>query len=324
MKAAPPDFSRRISVYQRGGNSGLGVVTLFSMLGVAAVGVPAYPLLREHTGWLVVLLMLGMIIGMLVGFALLMWADMRWRRFRGLAPRFMQTAQVAINAAGIAVAGLGLVAWRDVLALEGIPDCEFALMVHTRQFEKLMLDAPVEDLTPVLSHYMDQQALQPDPDEARCKAAGIIRCRAVVFHWPLFMAWIWAGYLLSGALGIAMWVATNNAGGARNLLILVVVVPPIVAWLVWAIPFTRLGMFSPCRAHWFELDGAHLHSTDGTWDFDVGQTTVIHRRSKGVSFDLDFLSLRPATGRGIDLLFEGEDARFMLDAICKRKLIVVP
>ena len=329
VAAAPPDFSGRTSVSQHGGNAGLGPILLFTMLGMAAVGVPAYPLLDRHIGWITTLVVVGMIvgmfIGMLVGFALLMWSESVWRRYRDLPPRFLGTTQVDIGTAGIAVEGLGVVAWRDVLAWEGIPDCEAALMVHTRQFEKLMLSAPVHVLIPLLMHYMDRQTLEVDAEAVRRREAGIMNCRAALFNWPVFMAGIWAGYLLSGALVIASLVAKPDGGLLKNLSFIAIGLPAI-AWLVWAIPFSQLDKSTGGRVCAFEFDGTHLRSTDGKWHFNLNDVVAIDRRSKGIGFDLEILSLRPAKGRGIDMLIEREDARAMLDSLKKRTLIdrVVP
>jgi len=289
------------------------------MMGVAAGAVAAHLLFDAGHTWILVSGVLGALLGLVLGSILMMWSEVSARRARGLPKLFHATTKVDISAAGISVEGLGLAAWGDLLGFERVPDSETYLMVHTRQFENLMLDAPTELLIPLLTYHMDRPPGQGTNAVAGSLAPDVIRCKAVVFHWPAFMAWIWAGYLVAAAVGVAM-LTVPEAERAQNVGLMMFVLPA-TAWLVWAIPFTQLGMFAARRVRWFELSDARLRSTDGTWDLDLQHVKVRHRRSSGAGFALDFLSLRPATGRGLDILVDTCDARAMLDAIVKRKLI---
>lgn len=319
----PPDFSRSIGVSQHGnGSGGFSLIMLCTMVPMGAAFYLGMLLDQRASGvWfvlgMVVLVVLGLV-ATLMGIGLAMWIEGRWRILRGLAPLFNDTTQVDIDAAGLAVQGLGTVAWRDVLALEGIPDSESALIVHTRPFEKLMLQAPTEELGAVLSHYMDLQSRSGDLEQQRLAAAGSVRCRALVFDWPRFMAWIWAGYLLAATAGAVMLFAKPDAGLFKHLVMLFVLMP-MVAWLVWAFPFSQLGVFAPGRVRAFELEGWQLRS-GGALEFDLREACVTLRRSKGIGFDLEFISVRPFKGRGIDILIADQEQRALLEAITERGL----
>lgn len=319
MNVTPPDFSRKIPVMQDSAGGGCIMIIGAVIMGGAGIFIPAVWLAGDFSWSAMAFCFACFLGGTILGLALGSWVENCLRRLRGLAPPFYASTQVDIDAAGVSVEGIGVVAWRDVLAIEAIPDSDSALLVHTRQHEKLMLSAPTEELIPLISHYMDQ-FLKGDSEGVQNKSEGIIRCRVVVFHWPRFMVWVWAGYLLSGALSIAMIAASPYADFLKNL-ILIVVLMPVFPWLVWAVPFARLGLFASSRVRVFELDGAHLRSTDGTWDFDLNEVTVIDRHSKGIGFDLQVLSFRPSTGRGVDILIDDEDGWAILHAMARRKLI---
>ncbi len=159
MSAAPPDFSRAISVSQHAnGNGSASLVIGCALLGGLGLVIPLATLLDDRGFWSAMLGALALMVGSLLGLALGMALEHLWRRMRGLPALYMATTRVDIGAPGLAVEGLGVVPWCDVLALEGIPDSEHALIVHTRQFEKLMLEAPTDELFPLMSHYMDLHA----------------------------------------------------------------------------------------------------------------------------------------------------------------------
>lgn len=157
------------------------------------------------SGWLgaVGMLVLSVIVTVVMLGSVVLWSvlEERWRSWRGHAASFSETTQVDINARGLSIRGLGSVRWADVLSIEDIPDSESCLIVHTRPFGELLLEAPAQELGTLINHHMSTQT-GPKPSEA--PLAGSLRFRAVVFHWPRFRAWVMAGYLLAGAMGAAL------------------------------------------------------------------------------------------------------------------------
>jgi hypothetical protein len=123
----------------------------------------------EATGWYIALGMvtwLALFAVWLVGLVFVVrgwiWVETDWLRSgKARAKPFDATAQVDIGEDGFSVEGLGRVEWIDVLTIEGIPDSDSYLIVHTRPFRKLMLTAPVDELARVLNHYLELKTAAP-------------------------------------------------------------------------------------------------------------------------------------------------------------------
>jgi hypothetical protein len=320
-----PAFSRRIHVTQFDGASiwpTLGVCALYSALIFAAT---VWLVDMDATGWYIALGMvtwLALFAVWLVGVVFVVrgwiWVETKWLRSGKARPKpFDATAQVDIGEGGFSVEGLGRVEWIDVLTIEGIPDSDSYLIVHTRPFRKLMLTAPVDELARVLNHYL---ALKTAAPPAR---AGTVQSRAMFFCWRCFLAWIWAGYALAWAAGIALLSNASDAGFLKTVVALGVLVP-LTAWLVWAIPFARISTFASSRVRAFELDGTRLRSTDGEWEADLLRARVSRRYASGLGYEFSFLAIRPQSGKRVDLMLEGgADQHALLEALADRGLLPV-
>lgn len=320
-----PVFSRNVQVTQFEGAivwPTLAVCAAYTAL-IGAVAVQVIDMDAE--GWYIAL---GMLAGLalfalwLVGLVFVVrawvWVETRWLRAGRPRPAlFNGSAQVDVDASGLAVQGLGRVDWIDVLSIEGIPDSDSHLIVHTRPLGKLMLAAPVDELAPVVNHYLDLSS------RAATSPAGHLQSRAIVFCWRCFQAWIWAGYALAGAAGIALLFNASDAGFLKTLVGLCVLVP-LIAWLVWFFPFARIGTFSHSRVRAFELDGTRLRSLDGRWQADLRQARVRHRQVSGLGYEFAFLEIRPKAGKRLDLLLEGSaEQAALLEALGERGLLVL-
>lgn len=324
---SPPVFSRHIQVTQLDGVRiwpTLLVCALYTLLiGAATVWVVD----MEATGWHIAL---GMVVWLalfalwLVGLVVVVrawiWVETHWLRAGQRRPApFNASTQVEVCEDGLHLQGLGSVDWIDVLALEGIPDSDNYLIVHTRPFRKLMLTAPVDELAPAINHYLERaSSAQATPKGPRTVA---LQTRAMVFCWRCFLAWVWAGYALAGAAGIALLLNASDAGFLKTVVGLCVLMP-LIAWLVWAVPFSRISTFSHSRVRAFELDGTRLRSIDGEWQVDLLRARVDHRHVSGLGYEFSFLSVRPKEGKGRDLLLEGgADQEALLDALCERGVL---
>ena len=299
-----PAFTGRIPVSQMGAGGGL-----VDLVGPLACGfVLAAPFFAGFVwtiddnakGWrfaaLIVAGLLMVLLGtvaLMAGFVAWMRIAPWWRRKRGLPEEFSRTTKVEIGSRGLRVNGLGQIHWRDVLATEGVPDSDSYLIVHTRLFGRLLLQAPLDALRPVFAHHMAQ------PPATRSETLSV---RAIVFHWPRFRAWIWLGYALAGAVAVALLLHSPDAGLFKTLVGLCVT--PFIAHFVWWIPFDQLSTFSAKRVRAFVLEGSVLRSTDGGWSVDLRQRPAVHRRACGFGYDIEFLTLRPREGGRFDLVLD--------------------
>ncbi|MDH6166757.1 hypothetical protein M2282_001904 [Variovorax boronicumulans] len=318
-----PVFSQRIQVTQPDA-SGIWPILLLCAAYTALIFVGAAWLIDpDATGWYIALgmvAMIGLFAAWLVGLVFVVrawiWVETHWLRLAKSRPKlFNEKTLVDIGEEGFSVQGLGCVEWIDVLSLEGIPDSDNYLIVHTRPFKKLMLTAPVDELVPVFNHYLAQRS------NAGAMPKGILQSRAMLFCWRCFLAWVWAGYALAGAAGIAMLLHAPDVGFLKTVVALCVLLP-MIAWLVWAIPFSRISTFSHSRVRAFQLDNTQLRSIDGDWQIDLRQARVSHRRAKGLGYEFDFLAIRPKAGKSLDLLLEGgADQEALLDALSERGLL---
>lgn len=307
-----PVFSRCIQVQQvEAGAKGLWFLLPMVLLTAPPLAGAAW--FMDRDGWagtlgvcLCIALALAMcMVGLVAGF----WFEGRLRAWRGKAPLFSETTQVDIHENGITVDALGLVAWIDVLAIEGIPDSSSCLVVHTRPFHKLMMSAPVDELAHVIQHYMTQETSPRQHDRT-----ALLQVRAVVFSWRRFITWIWAGYALAGALGLLILQNANDAGFFKTLVALGVLMP-LSAWLVWMIPFAQLGMFAPGRTRAFELESAVLRSTDGAVRIDLSGAQIESRCVSGLGYDFSFVSICSENSARLDLLLDDAERHALIDAL---------
>ena len=316
-----PVFSRSIQVTQTDASGIWPILVLCTAYSALLVAGAAWAIDLDAKGWHIALDMLALLalvalwlVGLVAVVRAWIWVETHWLA-KGRARPFSECTPVDIGEAGFSVQGLGHVDWIDVLALEGIPDSDNYLIVHTRPFRKLMLAAPVDELVPVFNHYLAQAG------SAKATRAGTLQSRALVFCWRCFLAWIWAGYALAGAGGIALLLNASNAGFVKTMVGLCVLMP-LVAWLVWAVPISRISTFAPSRVRAFELQGTRLRRTDGEWQSDLLQSRISLRRASGIGYEFSFLAIRPPSGKGLDLILQGgAEQEALLDALSDRGLL---
>ena len=315
-----PVFSRRIQVAQmEGGAGGMWVLLLVCILLMAPpLAAGAWLIEREDVvGVLGVWLSIALtLVVCLVSLLVWAWLDTRWRTWRGKPALFSAMTQVDIDERGLAVQTLGHIEWIDVLAIEGIPDSSSYLVVHTRTFQKLMMSAPVDELAEVISHYLAKKNV-PTVAAAR---SPVLQLRAVVFRWPRFIAWIWAGYAVAGVVGLVLLQHANDAGFFKTLVALGVLLP-LSAWLVWMIPLAQLDVLAPSRVRAFELEDAALRSTDDAVRIDLRRARIDLRSVSGLGYDFSFFRVRPEKGPRLDLILGDDDRRALLDVLEQRGLM---
>jgi hypothetical protein len=318
-----PRFDARIPVSQTGADIHFVGMLGFSMLCAAPFFAAALWFADESpTGWRAaasalagVGLILVACVAMLAGLVGWMVLETKWRRWRGQPDLFNETTAVAVGPLGLTIDGLGHADWADVLSTEGVPDSDSHLILHTRPFGKVMLQAPLDTLAATVAHYLDR------PGDAEPADTPL---RAIVFSWPRFCAWIWTGYALAGAVAVGLIFVNPHAGTFKTLVALGVLMP-LTAWLVWWIPFAQLGTFSAKRVRAFTLDGTELRSTDGRWAVDLRQHPAVYREARGVGYALEFLTLRPREGGRFDIVLgQAPEHHALLSTLRDRGLLSSP
>ena len=317
---APPHYAADTSVSQVGSGVSLTGLLGLSMLCAAPGMWLAVQFDAEATGWRAAYASLGMfsgialsMMGMVGGMVLWFVLEHYWLRLRGRVP-FSQTTALRLDAQGLSVAGLGTCPWQEVLSYEGVPDSDSTLIIHTRPYGGLLVHAETDLLLPVLDHYL-QATRESALREARLgEADAVLRFKAMVFHWPRFLAWIIAGYGLAGGIGIALLYNAGNAGLLKTVVGLVVLLP-LSAWLLWTIPFWQLSLFGARRTRAFELAGHTLRSLDDAWQLDLRETRARFRSVSGIGYAMAFFTLRPKRGRRLDLILEAPERDALADAL---------
>lgn len=325
---APPGFSGRINVSQLGNQSvekgewlRLGCGSVCGMPFLVAAGYAAWHM-EDETGWRATLLGAGALVLIALAICAAMLGFTLYSRFEaksdnrpGAPKRFHGATGVNLDADGFFIEALGLVAWRDVLALEGIPDSDSYFIVYTEPYGKLLLTASVDDVIPVFHHYMAAADEQPGI-VAQEDGAKLFAFKALVFSWPRFMAWIVAGYFFA-ALTVVGMICAGSPDGMKVLAL--PIVAAMVAWLVWSFPFSRIDLFGAQRVAAFVIDDAdQLASIDGRWKIDLRHASIRRRRSSGIGFTIEFISIRPRTGRWLDLILDGGPLSALSEELMKR------
>lgn len=318
-----PVFSRRIQVTQMDATGIGAIIFLCLAYSMLLMGAAVWLIDMDATGWYILLTMIAAVALFVLWLAGLVgvvnawiWIEENWLpSTKGRPDPFNATTQVDIGENGLSVQGLGHVDWIDVLSIEGVPDSDNYLIVHTRPFRKLLLTTEVDALAPVINHYLELRG------SSKTALAGALQTRAIVFCWRCFLAWIWAGYVLAGTMGLAILLTASNASLFKTMVALCVLVP-LVAWLVWAIPFSRISLFSHSRVRAFEFNNTRLRSIDGAWHIDLQKARVSHRQVSGIGYEFDFLSIRSKVGQNLDLLLDGSsDQRELLSVLRQRGLL---
>ncbi len=301
VPATDLSFKGKIQVTQKG-SVWVFLSIIFAMAAGSMPGILLAISAFEAETWKALIAVAGICLGFIGMFAgpVAWWmVEDRWRKRTG-RQLFQEKTLVIIDAQGMHVEGLGHSTWDEVLSYEGIPDSESALVVYTRRYGGLMLDALVEDLRAVLDHYLDRA------QHAQIDGAGepgtTFRFRALVFHYPTFLAWITAGYLMA-ILMIGVIISESEVGFLKTSVALFIV-PPMVAWLTWTIPFWQMSAFSAGRMAAFSLTGTTLTRSDSKWAIDVRATPAQCIHARGIGYALEFISFAPKKGRRLDLVME--------------------
>lgn len=155
---APPDFSETLGVSQHDYGDGDMLMFGCAMLGALAGVILASVLVFNYIGfWTAMLGVVAMVAGTVLGMAWGDWLVVRRPRLQGIPSLFAATTHVNNSARGVAVDGLAVTPWCDVLKVTPISDTDTAYLVHPRQFEQLVLNAQVDRLVPLMTYYMEQQ-----------------------------------------------------------------------------------------------------------------------------------------------------------------------
>ena len=272
------------------------------VLGVMALNADAVP----SSWWSSLALTLGVIggcvlaiVGMLGGLVICFVLEQRWATWRG-KPSFTGNTRVRVDEGGLLIEALGLNAWSDVLGWEAVPDSGHYLVVHTQRFGSMLLSAPVAPLVEALAHHHAAARIKAANEASDVFGQPDFDFTALVFSWPRFRAWIWAGYLLASALALALLLGGADHGAFKTL-VGITLVCPLVAWLVWMIPMSRFGVLAGRAMRAFRLKGHRLETRDG-WQADLHQSRVMVQARAGIGYDLSFITVVPRGGRRLDVV----------------------
>lgn len=216
------------------------------------------------------------------------------------SPQFPNRTRVEIDERGLSIESFGLIPWRDIHAVERIPDSDGYLLAHTNPWS-FLLDDDADVLSEVFSYFLNAR---------HGNAANNAVRRASVFSYPGFLAWIVSGYLV--AIGSAPFLLMTSGDGFFKTLSAVLFIPCMLAVLIWYIPLGALGISSTRRIRTFIKAGTNLRSTDGLLDIALPEARCRARRAKGLLYDFDFVTIRAGNGQTVHLLpAEGDASAFV-------------
>jgi hypothetical protein len=306
----PPRFDRRIHVGHVDGSGGIGGMLVASAIG-SLPGLGLFATMRnadpaQSSWWHSVATTLGVIgavvlalIGVCVGLFVYYLLEQRWMTWRGKRS-FTGDTRVRVDEDGLLIEALGLNVWAEVLGWEGVPDSDHYLVVHTQRFGSMLLSAPVAPLVKALAHHQAAARIKAVADASDVFGQPDFDFTALVFSWPRFRTWIWAGYLLAVALALALLSGAADHGAFKTL-VGIALACPLVAWLVWMIPMSRFGVLAGRALRAFRLKGHRLETRDG-WQADLHQSRVIVQARAGIGYDLSFITIVPHDGRRQDVV----------------------
>ena len=307
--AAPPPFRLPMQVTLMGQQfEGFGLSCLGAMLGASPGFALMFWSISDESGWATLLgigSMLLALIGMLAGFAFI---GMGYDKLRGV-PDFSQKVMVEASPAGLDIAGYRLIPWREIAGYEGVPDSDSHLIVHASPWS-LLLDGDAGQLARSIGGCLNVGNSLNLQGSGGC-------VRALLFHRWRFLAWIVAGYVLPAAVVIASLPENNK--GLLGVLVLIFVLGPLLAWLVWAIPLSMIGLLAGSRMRTFYLEGSLLHSTDGRWHIDLGTARLRAHQTAGIGYEFEFVTIRPAHGRSLHLIPAEGQADALLSWLAKAR-----
>jgi hypothetical protein len=321
--AEPKYFSARIKAEQVGEDLNIFGFLSFMMI----CGVPGFWLAimsldntEQVHGWLAFIYALGLfggfavaLVGFVVGAILWFMLEDYFRKAKGLTAPFNQYTVVSIDENGLNIKDLGLTKWPNVLRLEGVPDAEYALFVHTTSFGKLLLHHDANTLAAVLNFHSSQNRTAVISDALSSKDAAF-EFKAVIFHWPKFFTWILAAYLIAIAIAVGLPIFNPHAGFFKNM-VAIFVLAPLCWMLVWTIPMWQISLFAGKRTKAFDLTQDRLTSKDRIIGIDLRSAKISFHHKTGIGYVLDFIAVKPQKGKRIDLLVDEEEM-----AILRKKL----
>ena len=216
---------------------------------------------------------------------------------------------ITIDESGINIKGLDLLKWTDIVGLEGVPDDDHTLFLHTAPYGKLLLHHPADELYKVFNHYLNQQRdaelNQATLNHAQNSTVAAFEFKATLFNWPIFLTVIIFGYLIGIAVtGLLLFYA--NIGFFKNMLA-IFLLAPICAYLVWTIPFWQISHFAGKRTKKFVMTQDKLSSKDKAIEVYLLNTKVTFHHKTGIGYKLDFMTIISQNGRRLDLLVEQEE-----------------
>lgn len=258
------------------GQPGLGVLTLALIMFLVGVGVPFY--IQER-----------------------------------ISPSkyFSGDSQTRINSEGISIAQLGTAPWPSVLSLEGIPDSDSAIIVHTSNLGKLLLrdtrSNMLEHILPALQSHLHKNISVDFDSETE------MIFRVIPFNLTSFRIQIASGYVLGGIAGIA-----GAIGGSSILKSLVAffIFPIMIAYLIWMFPIWNLSFGCAKKVTALRIRDGRLVSVDGKMSIELKNVTAIARVASGIGYSFNYITLKLQNGAKLHFMaYDNFWGKFVLDLL---------
>jgi len=216
-------------------------------------------------------------------------------------PRLPSRVHVETREEGLHVGGYRCVPWGDIRNIEFIPDSEGTLIVHARPWS-LMLQWDAEVMARAIQWHVNQ-------------ACGRDRefFRALPFNRLWFHSWIIAGYVI--AIAITVLCLQENAKGFLGALVMVCVVGPLAAGLIWAIPLNELSLAGGRRVRAYRVQDRVLYDEDGPLRIDLKSARYVQRRARGLFYDIDFVTIEAPGARALHLIPADRDAVSIVECL---------
>jgi hypothetical protein len=228
---------------------------------------------------------------------------------------FMGNSQVKIDRQGIEIAELGKLNWQNILSIEGIPDCSYAIIVHTANMGSLLLTDTPEMISDHILPALNAHLLGNKGVGSVSGAVSIYR--VVPFAWTYFRTLIITGYLLGGLAGIAAVVGGNTAFKSVVGLFLF---PPMIAYLIWMPAFSLLSLGSEKKVSVLTIDEERLVSMDGKINIELKNASFKLRSVSGIGYSFEFATLSSTHGKRVYFVpYDNSWEQFVsrLNSICK-------
>ncbi len=258
------------------------------------------------SGFLSAIGFIGLIIlaigGLFAGMILWFWIAEYWDKRSGVS-NYLGTTEVTINYEGILIKDLGHLNWSDVLAFEGIPDCSYAFILHTRNFKQLMIDADTETVFPIIDHFMNLEAqalVKPVNDSFGGLTIHRFQFKALRFSYRSFMVLIAAGYVAGFAMLVLIFIHANSLfkgiiGG--------IMLAPMTAYMLWTPAFWSIDLMGLRKIRFFNIKNGHLICEEEKIDIDLNAKTtkVVIKDAVGLGYRFSMLNIHHGFLKRLDL-----------------------